>query len=77
MLYKFMNNLVDCQPLTGTLRLNPRQSRGQAQKLTQLPARIDAYQHSFFPAAIRLWNSLPPAAFSTGSPEAFKSIVEG
>ena len=34
-------------------------SRGHQQKFNHLLARINSYHHSFLPATIRKWNSLP------------------
>ena len=34
-------------------------TRGHLLKIQQPATRIDSYLHSFFPSAIKLWNSLP------------------
>lgn len=76
MMYKIVNGLVDLQPQDGTLKPNPRPSRGQPGKILVPYTRTDTFRHSFFPSAIRTWNAIPPSAFSADSPEAFKRCVE-
>ena len=42
------------------LQITPNSTRSiSSKKYLHLPSRIDSYLNSFFPRAIRLWNSLP------------------
>ena len=54
-LYKIING--DLHIPSNSLIPNPRDSRKGY--FTQLQSRTDSYKFSFFPTAIKLWNSLP------------------
>ena len=58
MFYKIINNLVDVD-FTSYLIPSVSQTRGHHLKFRQLQTRINSFQHSFLPATIREWNSLP------------------
>ncbi|VDI74213.1 Hypothetical predicted protein [Mytilus galloprovincialis] len=47
--------------------------RGHNQRFLVPFARTQLYQYSFFPDAIRLWNSLPPTTVACNSIDTFKS----
>ena len=47
-------------------------SRGHGFRFLEPHCRIQAYQHSFFPAGIRLWNRLPASAVSAKTLEQFQ-----
>jgi len=70
-MYKIMNNLVDV-PTNTILLLSTLQLRGYTEKLQQLPCRVNAYTYSFFPQAIKLWNSLPQYLISSPDFHTFK-----
>jgi hypothetical protein len=76
MMYKIMGGLIDLAPPDGPLTAAPRTSRGHAAKLLVPHSRTDSHRFSFFPSAVRLWNSLPPEAPLASSPEAFRSLTE-
>ncbi len=76
MMYKVINGLVDVQPKEGTIVPNQRSSQRQSAWF-QIPfARTNVRLYSFFPMAIRMWNSLPAAAINTPSLDAFKMAVK-
>jgi len=76
MLYKIVNELVDID--TRDI-LSPRPSthdtRGHYLRFLQLPTRINAYHHSFFPSTIRQWNITPEHIINAPSIEHFKSLI--
>ena len=60
MLYKIIYNIVHIQPdLPFTYSNLINYTRGHVLKIQQPATRIDSYLNSFFPSAIKLWNSLP------------------
>ena len=65
-----MNTLVDIDPISGALQPRDRTIRGQQLKLY---FRINTHRNSFFPSAILLWNSVPPAVKTAASLGASKS----
>ena len=72
-LYKIIHELVDITPPESYLRPNSRDTRGHSLKFTQLPTSIDAYKHSFFPSAIKIWNNLSSHIIESQSLEAFQT----
>ena len=75
MLYKVTSGNVSVNLRPGTLT---ELSRTRQQHGFRVPrTRTDVYLYSFFPNAIRMWNSLPDAAFSASSVESFKTAIEG
>ena len=64
--YKIQNKLVD-------VTLNLRQSAHFPGKYTQIQCRTTAYQRSFVPDSIVVWNKLSTTATSSISLEAFKT----
>ena len=57
MLYKIINQLVEV-PHHHILAKASASTRSSTSKYIHLYPRIDSYKFSFFPRAIRLWNSL-------------------
>ena len=76
LMYKIMNGLVDVTPRTGVIVPTSRRTRGQEGKLLVPYSRTNTMLHSFFPSAIRIWNSLPPAIASSASIDDFKAAME-
>ena len=71
MMHKIMNNLVDVS--TNTILLpSTLQLWGHTEKLQQLACRVNVYTYSFFPQAIKLWNSLPQHLISSPDFHTFK-----
>jgi len=71
MMYKIMSNLVHV-PTNTILLPSALQLRGHTEKLQQLPWRVNAYTYSFFPQAIKLWNSLSEHLINSPDFETFK-----
>lgn len=73
-IHKILHNRLDTKL---PCRFNPinTSTRGHNMKHTIPTSRINSHQHSFFPSAMRLWNSLPSDAVETLSLERFKTIV--
>ena len=74
MLHRIQNRLVDIPP-EEYLVTTGSHTRGHSIKFLQPQARIQAYQYSFFPSAIRYWNALPAAVVQISSVEAFKQSL--
>ena len=50
--------------------------RGHTSKYHLPYARIAVYQHSYYPSAIRLWNSLDPSALQAPTLDVFKTHIQ-
>ena len=74
MIYKIINNLIDIE---ASLYLTPTTSatRGHSRRYLYIQARINAYHHSFFPSAVRVWNRLPAHLVTATSLEQFKILI--
>ena len=59
MMYKIIHNIVHIQPELPFTYSQSTNTRGHHLKIQQPATRIDSYLYSFFPSAIKLWNSLP------------------
>ena len=57
MMYKIVHGLVHIQPDVPLTYSNAVNTRGHHLKMQQPSARTDAYLYSFFPSAVKLWNS--------------------
>ena len=71
MLYKIINKLVQVPHH----HILTKVSRNSASKYTHVHSRIGSYKFSFFPRAIRLWNSLPNHITQTASFDSFKHLI--
>ena len=71
MMYKIVNNLIDIE---ASLYLTPITSatRGHSRRYLYIQTRINAYLHSFFPSAVRIWNRLPAQLVNATSLENLK-----
>ena len=76
MMYKIMNGLVDMPIRQGVIQQVSRSTRGHQLKLQIPHARTNVYKYSFFPSAIRLWNTLDQASITAPTVPAFKSSLE-
>ena len=74
MLYRVVNRLVDIPPEVYLIPTGSH-TRGHSSKFLQPHTRILPYQHSFFPSAIRYWNTLPAPVVEISSLEAFKQSL--
>ena len=59
----------------GVLIRNTASSRGHDYKFIVPYARTHVLKSSFFPSAIRLWNSLPPEVVNSKTLDSFKTVV--
>jgi len=59
MMFKIINHMIDIPPRPPIFITNDRSTRWYHHKFIQLSTRINSYLNSFFPDAIRIWNSLP------------------
>ncbi|XP_072179000.1 uncharacterized protein [Diadema setosum] len=75
MMYSILNGLVDL-PVTYFIPVAGPSTRGNPYKLQVPFARTHLFQSTFYPDAIRLWNSLPPSTISCTSLESFKKEVQ-
>lgn len=76
LLYKAAHGLVAI-PVDNYLRTLASNTRGSDMKYFVPYCRTNTMKYSFFPAAARMWNSLPPACTSAPSFEAFEQSLEG
>ena len=75
MMYKIVNNLINIE---ASLYLTPTTSAtcGHSRRYLYIQARINAYLHSFFPPAVRIWNRLPAQLLvNATSLEQFKILI--
>ena len=74
MMYRIVNHLVAIP--TSCLIPTAATLRGHNQRFLVPFARTQLYQYSFFPDAIRLWNSLPPTTVACNSIDTFKCELQ-
>ena len=74
--FKTIHDNESCLKLPESIRQMSRTTRGHNVKLSIPAARRDAYLHSFFPSATRIWNNLPREAIESKSLENFRNIVK-
>ena len=72
MTYRIVNNLV-ASPSETFLIKGVNQTRGHGIRFLQPHTRVQAYQYSFFPSAVTIWNSLPASLVSAPTLDAFKN----
>ena len=70
--YKIIHGQVDLA-LPNYIQTNTRLTRGNDLKFIQPSANTNVYKHSFFPATVRAWNSLPANITHAGFTDVFKS----
>ena len=71
-LYKILHQAVDVSVPDYYLTPVSWNTRGHPSRFIQLQTNIDAYKHSFYPSAIRLWNALPTYVIEANSLEDFQ-----
>ena len=71
MMYRIVNGLVAIP--TDDLTPIQNRTRGHETRFLQPHTRIQAYKYSFFPSAIKIWNTLPQDLTSRPSLESFQS----
>jgi hypothetical protein len=72
MLYKISNGLVDIPADLYLITNDGRTRMGNKNTFKQHRARTDTLNHSFFPASIKIWNSLPAAVAEAPDLKSFK-----
>ena len=77
MLYRIVHYLVAI-PASPPYLLLPSSdtTRGHQFQFRQQHCRIQAYQHSFFPSVVCVWNALPASVVSAQSLEVFRSRLK-
>ena len=73
MFYKIVNNLV---AIPAPMVRQPIVIRGYSHRYLVPFARTIVYQHSFYPDAIRLWNSIPPSTVLCDNADSFSQQVQ-
>ena len=78
MLFKIIHNLVGI-PANSYLTPVPmtHDTRGHNMRFMQPMTRTDSYLHSFFPSAIKIWNSLPQHVIDSKDIDEFKQRLAG
>ena len=78
MMFKIIHNLVNI-PVNSYLTpvSMTHDTRGHNMRFTQPMTRIDSYLHSFFPSAIKIWNSLPQHVIDSKDIDEFKQRLAG
>ncbi|KAH3701158.1 hypothetical protein DPMN_076141 [Dreissena polymorpha] len=70
MMYRIINNLVDINARSVLIPAGVH-TRGQANYYIVPLTTVNAYQFSFFPTGIRLWNGLPEQVVTSTSIEGY------
>ena len=74
MIYKIRNGLIAI-PAEPYLVAVTRETQGYQTKYIHLAYRLNVYGYSFFPSAIRLWNTVPPDIAMLPTLDAFKGSI--
>ena len=74
MFYKIIHKLVEV-PHQHILTKAPASTRSGTNKFIHLHSKIDSYKFSFFPRAIRFWNSLPNPVIQSAFFYIFKHLI--
>ena len=72
MLYKVVNDLVDIPASTYLTPGSSRTRSSHAFKFRQFQCSQNSFKHSFFPATVVLWNSLPASVAEAPDLASFK-----
>ena len=72
MLNKILNKQVEIPIIPIIFRSNTSATRGNNRRFIQLQCHLNYYNNSFFPDAIRIWNSLPQQLIDCSNAELFK-----
>jgi len=76
MIYKMVNDIVDID--TSHILIKPkRATRGHANKFMVPHTRTNVLLYSFFPSAIRIWNSVPNSVISATTIDSFQAGLAG
>ena len=78
MLYKIINHQIDISADSFlTPNFNTHYTRGHNKRFLTPITRIDSYKFSFFPSAIKIWNSLPQSVIDSSNIDQFKHSLAG
>ena len=75
MLYKILNKQVEIPIIPIIFRSNTSATRGNNRRFVQLQCHLNCYSNSFFPDAIRIWNSLPQQLIDCSNIELFRDHI--
>ena len=77
-IFKIIHNLIDIPANTHLIPLSSdHNTRGHQRRFKQPITRINSYLHSFFPSAIKIWNSLSDDIVSSSTLNQFKQKLAG
>ena len=76
MMYRIVNGLIAI-PASLYVTNSTQSTRGHGLKFHVPAGCVSAFNHSFFPATIRIWNQLPADVVMSPSIEGFKSRLAG
>ena len=72
LMYMIVKGLINVPIHSSLLAPVSVNTRGHFNRFCQLSTRILCFYHSFFPAAIKIWNSLPSSIVNCNTVEHFK-----
>ena len=75
MLYKILNKQVEIPILPTIFKPNTVSTRGNNSRFIQLQCHLNCYRNSFFPDAIRIWNSLPQQLIDCSNTDLFRDGI--
>ena len=75
LMYMIVNGLVNIPIHSSLLIPVSVNTRGHFHRFCQLSTRILCFYHSFFPAAIKIWNSLPSSVINCTTVEHFRLML--
>ena len=74
LIHKIHHKQIDAHLPDGITQIN-RRTRGHNYKMTIPPSKTNSHLYSFFPSAVRLWNTLPPEVVETENPKTLKKLL--
>ena len=75
LMYKIVHNLVHIPDIYHPISMTRSTRVHHGMKFRQYQCNTESYRHSFFPATIPLWNTLPGQAVEAPSLDAFKEVM--
>ena len=76
MMYKIVHGLVHIQPVLPVIHsFSNGTIRGHNNRFLQPATRTDVYKYSFFPTAVKLWNTLPTEMINARTINEFKNLL--
>ena len=74
--YKILKGTIEVEKHRLEPKLSHYRTRGHSEQFVIPRSHTKTHQQSFFPSAIRIWNSLTEEAISSQNVDIFKSIVD-